>query len=407
MLTAWLHVRAATPWKARQASGRPESSKHQDAQIIIGAHADPVTRSIRPLGGPVTKQAIPTIAPAPRPSMLLLLTVGMAVSTAQLRVDPHAAHRLAAGTVTLGLPLARGAFGSVHWARGASGERLVAKRAAQKKPHAADYLSVEANLNAKLRDSVAGSCHLAPFLGLCNIGYVDHIVWAACPGVHHTLDWYLRPNDRAHELAVALGVDAGSDRVNWTDLSQRLLHEMLSGLALLHSHGLVHRDIKPENFLVDARTHSLRLIDLGSACLTDSGGQTSRLPTTTVWAPPELALTKTSPWAFDVYSAALVWLRSVVPSFASHQEFDLLRADLRLQPSRAVHDCLERSDIQLAGCVTDLVSQMLNVDPRERVSATEALCRVGCSEPPPATQHHQPCEDDHSCRLPLDEECSV
>ena len=48
----------------------------------------------------------------------------------RLKLDPHEMYRLPSGFVRLGLPLAKGAFGTVLWGTGPDGQRLVAKRAA-------------------------------------------------------------------------------------------------------------------------------------------------------------------------------------------------------------------------------------------------------------------------------------
>lgn len=42
------------------------------------------------------------------------------------------------------------------------------------------------------------------------------------------------------------------------------MHQLLTGLAALHSEGLVHRDVKPSNILFSERDRRLKLIDLGA-----------------------------------------------------------------------------------------------------------------------------------------------
>ena len=80
---------------------------------------------------------------------MITLSIAVLLGLVPQRVDPHAARRLAAGSVTLGLPLATGAFGSVHFAQGPDGTSLIAKRAARKKPNAEQYLDIEAEFNSK------------------------------------------------------------------------------------------------------------------------------------------------------------------------------------------------------------------------------------------------------------------
>ena len=67
---------------------------------------------------------------------------------------------------------------------------------------------------------------------------------------------------------------------------------------------------------MDSRTHSLRIIDLGAACQLGEQDRFSG-PCSQLYCPPEMLrgsaaeISATS----DVFSAAAVWLRFVVPSF--------------------------------------------------------------------------------------------
>ncbi len=45
---------------------------------------------------------------------------------------------------------------------------------------------------------------------------------------------------------------------------QKLLAQLLLGLAHLHSHRILHRDLKPQNLLID-RSGNLKIADFGLA----------------------------------------------------------------------------------------------------------------------------------------------
>ena len=113
-------------------------------------------------------------------------------------------------SVNLGLPFAQGAFGHVLDAtiEGAEVKHCVAKRAAKGKADAEAYLASEAHLNEFFHKVAPGSRHLAPFLGVANVGWTDHLIWERCPGAQHSLDWYLELPERQGHLARALGVVA-------------------------------------------------------------------------------------------------------------------------------------------------------------------------------------------------------
>ena len=282
--------------------------------------------------------------------------------------------------VKVSLPLAQGAFGRIHRATVGEGS-CIAKRA-ENSPGAAAYLASEAAINQHMHVLARGSCHLAPFVGRCSIGWMDHLIWEACPGVEHSLDWYLEPTVRTSDLAHALGVVEGPmmgalAMEQEAELARKLLEEMLLSLMLLHSSGVLHRDVKPQNWLVDARTHSLRVIDFGASCLIEDL-QRQQAVATKAYAPPE-SLRSDCPWTYDVYSAALVWLRSVLPSCSSRQGFDDMRSALHAARSHVqIGDLLAgAADGRATAVHADawrLVEAMLAPEPLERATACQALC---------------------------------
>lgn len=58
------------------------------------------------------------------------------------------------------------------------------------------------------------------------------------------------------------------------DATWRILRQMCSGLAHIHSHGIIHRDLKPDNIFIDA-TGSIKIGDFGLATLNRSGVKAS------------------------------------------------------------------------------------------------------------------------------------
>lgn len=329
--------------------------------------------------------------------------------------------------VNLGLPFAQGAFGHVLDAtiEGAEVKHCVAKRAAKGKADAETYLASEAHLNEYFHKVAPGSRHLAPFLGVANVGWTDHLIWERCPGAQHSLDWYLELPERQGHLARDLGVVATPDvsvlttRLQ-TVLGRKLLHEMLSALALLHTHGVIHRDVKPENWLVDVRTQSLRLIDFGAAYAFRDGWTEQQVPGTEAYAPPEQTADPTAPWSYDLYSTAMVWLRCCVTSYSSAAGFEALRASLESQADPG--DWLAQRHVGPADTagpeMWELIGRMLARDPRKRATVCEHLGsfedmnNAASAEPlaaeltTPNKANLESCLADFSCPLVL-EECSM
>lgn len=164
----------------------------------------------------------------------------------------------------------------------------------------------------------------------------------------------------------------------------------------------------------------MRLIDFGSSCdvgawLTQRGYQPDRVPCSVLYMPPEQLVTAKSPYTYDVYSAALVWLCIAIPALGESEE--ALFA-LRMQLKAVRHDLgawratwpygvspLDGWQESVFGAAASaplgsefehehawqLLAALLAIEPSERATAAEALlspylnadCSIG-SAPMPA-----------------------
>jgi len=136
-----------------------------------------------------------------------------------------------------------------------------------------------------------------------------------------SLEWKNQHRSNNHHhlymLEAALGLPEES---TFGDILDTMLTSLLEALSYVHSQGIVHRDVKPGNLLCDASTHSLVLIDFGSAAdmdpiksgifgtkrvgLEDDG----RVALSPIYSSPEVYIKPDrSPFEFDVYSAGLVF----------------------------------------------------------------------------------------------------
>ena len=327
---------------------------------------------------------------------------------------------LLASRLTLGPPIGSGNFGSVHWAR-VGDDVAVVKRSLTGVKNANSYLDVEAYANRELieRSAVVGSAaaladtHLAEYLGECTVEGERHLVWRS--GGSSTLLSHIESGDALSGLARALGVeDPAGPHGSLQPLGHALMKQLLEVLACVHSCGIVHRDVKPENLLVDERTRSLRLIDFGSACsmrgwLARRGYHASHGPCSTLYCAPEALVAEESPYAFDVYSAAIVWLRCLVPGLRPIEQ-TLFELRLAIRDHVPPHDfaawhraAAPRGELpdgwtdvftgdESSAQLLSLLDGMLAFDPTQRPSATEALrgpflnryCDAEIVPPPPA-----------------------
>jgi serine/threonine protein kinase len=89
------------------------------------------------------------------------------------------------------------------------------------------------------------------------------------------------------------------------DITYKVLIDLLDGLKILHSLGILHRDIKPENFLWNMNPPQIKIADFGLSCfIKDCQGKVGSLP----YISPFIYLSKNNIWTTrdDIYSLATV-----------------------------------------------------------------------------------------------------
>lgn len=187
---------------------------------------------------------------------------------------------------------------------------------------------------AEAAEAAAAAAPFWPrYLGDAVVDSSHFLVWAK-EGEGATLEDYLgtRP---ATDLAAAVGsVGTGLQGGYHLGLFRRVMGLLLRAVGRLHDEGLIHRDIKPSNVIVNPAdtVAPLKLIDMGSCCDWSSpfkrGIRTHTLDP--LYGAPEQRLSLAAPFAFDVFSLALVGLRVLLPAYASEARLRELRS--RLEP---------------------------------------------------------------------------
>ena len=151
--------------------------------------------------------------------------------------------------------------------------------------------------------------------------------------------------------------------------------QLASALAAAHAQGIIHRDLKPSNvFLCDWRLDRVKLLDYGIARLVGASNltDTGSVMGTPAYMPPEQARGERSLDArADVYALGALLFHCLTgrPPFESETLEGLLVAVMRRPAPRLA----ER--LAVSRTLDDVVSRMLDKDPRRRPPDGEAVLR--------------------------------
>ncbi|KAA6376336.1 MAG: putative Serine/Threonine kinase domain protein, partial [Streblomastix strix] len=156
-----------------------------------------------------------------------------------------------------------------------------------------------------------------------------------------------------------------------------LMKQILEGLRVFHSAGLVHRDVKCENILLHSPPDSGRVYakisDFGFAKKEDSTNEQSQIAGTLPFMAPEIfkkPLNVTQ--KVDIYALGITFYKLITHKYLLHyktyeefkQHFNSPQFDI---------DPIEKAPEIKDNLLWDLLSQMLEFDPVKRLSAAQAL----------------------------------
>ena len=349
-------------------------------------------------------------------------------SLTSLRAHASAAATIQPSQLQLGEFLGNGTFGTVQRGRlfipgVLEPTPVITKTAKLDNARAVSYLDTEAYINKRLCLEGGGtSTYIAPYLGECTLPNGDrHLIWKEAGA--YTLEECLGDDnvDKWNSLANALGVqqddsngqEDNSITSNRHALPRELLRQILSALSYCHSKGIVHRDLKPSNILIDEDARCIRIIDFGSACDMSSWLErkgyrgAERGIRTLLYCAPEEFVEADHPYAFDVYSAAITWLRCVIPGLRKSEDA-LFDVRVAIRDKRHDMGAWQEETVLSGGELPEgwetffacpegreaerLLKEILRYEPAKRPTATDALfssyLNPDCSsqvqpEPPP------------------------
>lgn len=160
----------------------------------------------------------------------------------------------------------------------------------------------------------------------------------------------------------------------------RLIREVASALAFMHGIGIVHADLKPENLMLSSDQSSeavIRVVDFGSSNVNQYEADRKPTANTPAYTPPEIidGTQTRMESSFDMWSLGVIlyiMLTGIHP-------FDLYgnATDREIQKSirSGKRPPLEKSALtaHLSDDALRLLSQLLQWDPRKRLSAHDVL----------------------------------
>ena len=151
-------------------------------------------------------------------------------------------------------------------------------------------------------------------------------------------------------------------------LIRRLMKQLLTAIAYMHNMKIAHRDIKPENILISSSDLTIKLIDFDTAAKFEGNDLTGAMGTFHFMA-PEIS-SKRYNEKCDVWSCGII-MYILITRKANFQGLTDNKAPKKTNKLRLDFSKPFWQKVSDAG--KDLIKQLLQHDPKKRISAMEAL----------------------------------
>ena len=165
-------------------------------------------------------------------------------------------------------------------------------------------------------------------------------------------------------------VDKGPFNENY---SAYVMLQILSAINYCHGMKIVHRDLKPENILIAERDSKnlprVKIADFGTSKMFEKGAVQRKLVGSSYYIAPEV-LKKHYDEKCDIWSCGVIMyiLLSGRPPFAGDNDKEIMDK-VRI----GKYDLEDPPFDKLSGAGKDLIKKLLVMDPKQRISAQEAL----------------------------------
>ncbi|CAN6380466.1 unnamed protein product [Urochloa humidicola] len=255
-------------------------------------------------------------------------------------------------TYSMGKELGRGQFGVTHLCtHRASGEKLACKTIAKRKlPTKEDVEDVRREV--QIMHHLSGQANVVGLRGAYEDKHNVHLVMELCAG------------GELFDRIIARG--------QYTErAAASLLRTIVEIVHSCHSMGVMHRDIKPENFLLLSKDEDapLKATDFGLSVFYKEGEVLRDIVGSAYYIAPEVLKRRYGPEA-DIWSVGVMLyiFLAGVPPFWAENENGIFTAILRGQL-----DLTSEPWPRISPGAKDLVKKMLNINPKERLTAFQVL----------------------------------
>jgi len=199
----------------------------------------------------------------------------------------------------------------------------------------------------------------------------------SCPQIISLLDAY---EDNENVYLVIELIDGGnlletvlsrspSECLDECDMA-RIMRSILLAVAYCHARGVVHRDMKPDNLLVSKDCTSVKLSDFGLATFLSSSSIPSGTVGTRAYLPPEMILKTPYSFAVDMWSIGCI---AYVLLSGYHPFSEDTDTPLYIQIVTGQWEFHQGVWDYISDDAKDFISELLVLDPEERMTAREAL----------------------------------
>lgn len=152
-----------------------------------------------------------------------------------------------------------------------------------------------------------------------------------------------------------------------------IMNQIFRAVAYCHGMNVIHRDLKPENIMISKRESNkclqIKIIDFGTAKTFEKGQSENRFVGSSYYIAPEVIQRKYTEKC-DLWSCGVIMyiLLTGRPPFDGRDDNEIMR-----NVRTGVYDNSSNFFTSLSNEAKDLIQKLLELDPKKRISAIDAL----------------------------------